>query len=264
MRTEENPNKPVQDGLKMKLLCIGCEQKFSALERKFALEIFYPANENLAHQATYGDWYCKFCVSISWRVLNHQMRDDTYNIHSQVDKCRIKIAYESWKNFLNGDLHSILDFKQHVLVFGPIAYHKIENPPKNLNSFLERNIEFDLIKGADALFTYAKIGKFVIFGFIYNPCSCEWQGGEVGVLGGEFEPMNYNYPPYILDYLINQARGMLEIDQNLSDKQKKKDYEIFLKDKGRYFKSHAYAAKVRDSFLFRDTSASNKKVNSDE
>ncbi len=252
MRTGENPNKPVQDGFKMHLLCIGCEQKFSALERKFALEIFHPANKNLAHQVTYGDWYCKFCVSVSWRVLNAQMRDELYKKHSEFNKNRADVVNETWKNFLLGRQNEISEFKQHALVFDPITdYYDPKSPPNNLNSFLQRNIEFDLIGWGDEIFmTYAKFGRFMIFGFINSPQGHVWKGTEVEVLRGEFGPVQYHYPQYIIDFYSDQAREMLEIQKGMSEQQKKKNYITYLKNPDIYHQSQAYEATVRDFFLF--------------
>jgi hypothetical protein len=256
LRSGKNPNKPVQDGPKMKLLCIGCEQKLSALERKFALEIFHPTNENLAHKTTHSDWYCKFCVSVSWRVLNAKMREDSFNNYSQVSKDKISLAYETWKNFLNGKVDGIGEFKQHVLVHEPIVSFEIDDPPPILNTFLQRTTGFALFSpgefspGDEVLVTYAKIGRFMIFGLINSPQCHEWKGSEVDALGGEFEPVNCEYPQYIIDFYMNQAWEMLRVQESISDEQMIKSYHKFSKNPHRYLQSDAHKAEVRDFALF--------------
>ena len=42
LRFGDNPNKPVQDGFKQKLLCSECEGRFSKFETYFANNFFYP------------------------------------------------------------------------------------------------------------------------------------------------------------------------------------------------------------------------------
>src|ERR1700690_3695395 len=69
MRTSEEPNRRVQDGLTRYWLCRDCEQRLAVWERQFAGSIFRPVTEHGACRVQYDDWLLKFCVSISWRIL---------------------------------------------------------------------------------------------------------------------------------------------------------------------------------------------------
>lgn len=53
IRSEENPNKTIQDIEKRELLCHDCEELFSASERSYANTIFYPYLREKKDEFTY-------------------------------------------------------------------------------------------------------------------------------------------------------------------------------------------------------------------
>ena len=70
IRHTENPNRRVQDGLKLPWLCALCEAKFSQYETAFATKLFHPWNKGVV-RINYTDWLLKFCTSVSWRVRSY-------------------------------------------------------------------------------------------------------------------------------------------------------------------------------------------------
>ena len=64
LRFAANMDERRQDLITMELLCDDCENLFSAWERKFATEIFYPvADGKTVFQ--YGHWFVKFAASLA-------------------------------------------------------------------------------------------------------------------------------------------------------------------------------------------------------
>jgi hypothetical protein len=72
IRLARSPNRRVQDGAKLQLLCDDCEQRFGIWEKEFAENIFAPLHSNPQDSLLeYQDWGLKFAVSVSWRVLTY-------------------------------------------------------------------------------------------------------------------------------------------------------------------------------------------------
>lgn len=58
-----------QDVSKQHLLCDGCEETLSKVERRFAEEIFHVVNQAKPLRIRYGPWLATFCASAVWRAL---------------------------------------------------------------------------------------------------------------------------------------------------------------------------------------------------
>lgn len=69
LRHSENVNKRRQDGLKKKLLCQECEQRFGKREKIFAEKIFRPFLNEKVNSFEYSDWLNYFISSVNWRIL---------------------------------------------------------------------------------------------------------------------------------------------------------------------------------------------------
>lgn len=79
LRSLENTNKRIQDGVKLPLLCDECESLFSGFEKTFSEKIFIPyVNDELDINSVaqgkikyfeYEEWLLKFTLSVQWRGL---------------------------------------------------------------------------------------------------------------------------------------------------------------------------------------------------
>lgn len=68
-RNPNAPNRRLQDGDKLPLLCGECEQRFGDAERSFANEIFKAFHTTDQDRFTYGPWLHYFMTSLAWRTL---------------------------------------------------------------------------------------------------------------------------------------------------------------------------------------------------
>lgn len=224
IRNAENPNKRVQDGYKIKLLCEGCEGLFNDWETEFSKKIFHPYNANTSIKLTYSEWYSKFCVSISWRIIQYYIVERNFLDGKDNEfKQAINQALTVWKGFLKGDIQTPGIFEQHVLPLKAIQVAPTEDTPQNINRFLLRNVELDFVvtDTKSLAMTYAKMGKFVLFGFVLPPNE-KWVGSRVSVNYGRFEPKKYVLPVSVMDFLFDRARKSQKIMDKISLAQQQK------------------------------------------
>ena len=75
MRMADNPNRGVQDGLKLPFLCGECEELFSKYERAFSNRIYQKAiaNDGEIKFESKDDALSYFLLSVAWRVIKHMI-----------------------------------------------------------------------------------------------------------------------------------------------------------------------------------------------
>lgn len=108
-RDLNNVNKVLQDGEKYPMLCLGCENKFSALESNFARKYLdiYSEKKRLPskNKLPFLDDYI---YSVCWRILN----DDLFRMKSYIDSWE-RTPFEEFERYLkdcfNGKIAKPLD-----------------------------------------------------------------------------------------------------------------------------------------------------------
>jgi len=68
-RNPNNPNRRLQDGDKLPLLCAACEQRFGEAEREFETNVFSAFHKTDRDHFSYGPWLHYFMTSLAWRTL---------------------------------------------------------------------------------------------------------------------------------------------------------------------------------------------------
>jgi len=63
-RNPNNPNRRLQDGDKLQLLCPQCEQRFGNAESEFATNVFLPFHRADCCEFSYGPWLHYFMTSL--------------------------------------------------------------------------------------------------------------------------------------------------------------------------------------------------------
>jgi hypothetical protein len=90
-----------------------------------------------------------------------------------------------------------------------------------------RAIDLDMCHGGETIFTYTKLGRFVILGFINEPNPNHWVGGRVNANEGSVEPRHYVMPAQFGTYLMGKAELVRESMQGISDRQRTKIDKAF-------------------------------------
>lgn len=249
IRFAQSPNKRVQDGIKLPMLCAKCEGRFNQSETAFATTMFHPWNERSGIPIRYEDWLLKFCVSISWRVLKFaEISTGLTNFTAEQIEMAQK-ASDRWARFLLGFEQNPAQFEQHLIPLDPIDSHSVKGMPSNINRYILRAIEMDIPSGERCAFTYAKMGKFLLFGFVQPP-SHKWVGSKVHVNRGIIGPRAYELPHELIDYIKDRAFRYGELGARISEKQQSKIESDVLRNVDRFRASGTLEAMLRDERLF--------------
>ena len=149
LRASDNPNVPLQDGLKTPFLCDTCEKKFGEYERKFS-KIYrnFAGSFGVAEFDSNSDMFRYFVLSIGWRVLQYLnekgIGELTNEEHQAIDS-----KLEQWRLALRDEDHRFIkQQKQYVIpttrwsYFAKIPTHKISNVGADFQVFGPENRSF--------------------------------------------------------------------------------------------------------------------------
>lgn len=202
----------------------------------------------------------RFCTSISWRVLLHyreQKELDGWDADSLklVDK-----AEKAWRNFLLKRSPHVRPFRQHLLPLEGIVESSFK-VASNINRYLLRTVDIDILKGSHSIYTFAKLGPIVITGWIMESDRPQnrWSGTSVNVNAGTLKPRRVGLPDTFGDYLNQKAHLVAQKFASMSDAQVSKISADVERNSSRFFESMTYDALLFDS----DLSAQHEKVRKD-
>lgn len=254
MRNGSSPNQRVQDGVKRHWLCTSCEGLLSCSETAFATKLFYPYTGGESTQIIYGEWLLRFCVSVSWRVLQFHKEQTSLKGYEPDAVARIAEAEATWKAFLLGQRPHPGHFEQHLVPFGAIESisNRSENLSPNINRYLMRTVDMDLCRGETTNFVYSKLGRFVILGFIREDHLSRWQGTKVHVKTGRIEPRQYTMPRGVFEYLNSRARLEAGLLSGVSLRQSEKIGQAFRANIDKFVDSDQFVAMQNDVRMFGD------------
>jgi hypothetical protein len=187
----------------MPWLCSDCETKFSAYETAFVNRLFRPwldGNNRIFYEA----WLLKFCVSVSWRVVKfaYGRNNDTHYTAEQI--ALLKEAEAQWRAFLRGDVSHPGSFEQHILFFDVFEDTNVPDLPTNINRWITGAVTLDIVGSDRQLMTFAKLGKFMIFGIIQKG-SAVWQGTKINTNQGWFKSGKFVVPAGLVDLFREKA-----------------------------------------------------------
>lgn len=265
IRGGEAPNLRIQDGPKRYWLCLACEGLLGRDETAFADQLFHPYSSGETSRFVYGEWLLPFCVSVSWRVL-HLYRELTglKNYTPEAIKT-IDAAEARWKAFLLGQEPHPGSFEQHLLPFdGVKSMTSTSGVAPNLNRYLMRTTDMDLCRNEGlpirTIFVYAKLGRFVMVGFIREDKRGWWKGTKVHLRTGVIEPRTYSLPRSIFEYMNGKAHRVAELLASISPRQSEKIDEAFRKNKERYMGSDEFQALQNDVSMFGEAAFTRRRT----
>jgi hypothetical protein len=248
IRNTDNPNRRVQDGLKLSWLCSACEQKFSRYETAFATKVFHAWGEG-REQLRYSDWLLKFCVSVSWRVLRFARGKNPDHRYTAAQEELMDQAEKRWRAFLNDDAPHPGAFEQHLLPLGIIESTSVPNLPKNFNRFLARAVTLDIVGSDRTLMTFAKLGPFTIFGLVQGNRR-EWAGSKIHVRDGTLGPSKYTIPAGVLGLLVEKASLIASAMDRMSEQQRSKIDQHIVDNVEAFLASDQFKAIEADARMF--------------
>jgi hypothetical protein len=186
---------------------------------------------------------------LSWRVLRFYIEEGAISDYPQEVIEQIKRAEVVWRELLLGKRPHPGEYQQHILPVDRVASVSDGFAP-NLNRYLTRAIDMDLCRGHKTVFSYAKLGRFIVLGFVAEPEPNRWRGTKVNANQGTIEPKSYVLPAAFGEYINGKAKRMATLLESMSEQQHKKVDEAFRKSIDKLVGSDAYDALRADIEMF--------------
>src|SRR5262249_429160 len=124
LRFSETPNHRLQDGMKRRWMCRGCEGNLARLEKRFAEQLFSPIADARPAPYRYGSWLAPCLASIAWRALLY-VTEQPSNEMSADERALIPACQERWRACAAGEAG---DAGPHELHFIPLGLASLANP----------------------------------------------------------------------------------------------------------------------------------------
>jgi len=154
-----------------------------------------------------------------------------------------------WREFLLRKRPHPGRFRQQLLPLDQITGGNSGLVP-NINRYLMRAIQMDLCRGRENIFTYSKLGRFIVIGCAHEPNLQQWQGTAVNANGGVIGPREYVVPRALGSYLNEQAQKISASLSSVSERQKAKIDSAFRVNIDQFVGSDAFSALKADALLF--------------
>lgn len=179
LRRFDNVNKRHQDGIKEKLLCEECEQRFSKSEKLFAENIFKPYLEEDKTEFDYSSWLNYFISSVNWRVMYCELIDclngeNEILPHNFEMLSHTAVALEKYlleKSTFPGTITNHLYFFDISLLI-PLADF---NPV----SFLKRSFFGWVVEGEHCLYVYSNLCGILLITILKSLPVDQWVNTQI-------------------------------------------------------------------------------------
>ena len=257
IRLGMEPNQRVQDGPKRHWMCSPCEGRLNWSETLFSKNLFHPYLAGSGKHFPYSRWLVQFCTSLSWRVLRFYRDEIGLKDWDQEALAHVDRAEKIWRELLLEERSHPGSYQQHLLPLDRIESATGQMAP-NINRYLMRAVDMDICRGGKNIFTYSKLGRFIVLGFVHEPNLGHWRGTRVHANEGIIEPKKYVLPKPFGEYLNYKARRMAELLESVSDKQQSKIDTAFHKGIDRFIGSDSYQAMHADIQMFGDEAFSKR------
>ncbi|WP_095159171.1 hypothetical protein [Pseudomonas sp. Irchel 3E13] len=248
IRMNHSINKRSQDIAKEYWLCGECEQLFSGWEREFANKIFYPMVDKKNDTARYGDWLAKFCASLSWRTLTY-VRSVNPAADSDTEE-KATAAENALADYLLGKSTNLGEYEQHLYPVEGIASSDMTNLPKNINRYLLRTMQMDIVSNTENMIIFTKLPGFILMGLTGHPEAKEMRSSRVALGDGILKPRKYTFPSGVGDYIFAKAEQIAETYKTMSPSQQKMIDASIRKNPQRAAKSGTIEAFEHDLSMF--------------
>ena len=251
LRTSEAVDRSAQAGPWDHVLCVECEGRFNRWETPFANRVYRPFLEGERGMLQYGPWLPLFATSLTWRVLTfYRTHPEAGGKHKVIeDWSCTDDAERTWRECLLGERPHPGRYLQHYVRFDYVANATGPVPP-NLNTYLMRSLDFDVMASSRSIVVYMKLPGFMFFGFAEGDGREGWRGTRLGFNGGTFDHRDVQVPEYVArDFIRPKADVVRAAAASMSERQKTKVAERVRKDPDRAARSGTFAAIAHDRSL---------------
>lgn len=251
IRNASNPNRRIQDGLKIPLLCLQCENAFSLWEGSFKQQVFDPihsAAPQLHSHIEYGKWLLKFSVSVCWRVLKSSAIENDLDHLTDIQRIGANKALSIWEEFLSGQIPNPGQFEQHLIVLdGNRLYYGPDISPY-LYRYMLRSVDAGVFCNDRWAVVYAKLGHIIICSRLQKEkCEC-WDRTKIHVNRGVLKPNEFSLPDNLAALINIRANKGLDVSQQLSERQSDVISKAALEDIPKFKGTEVFSAIQRDVY----------------
>lgn len=139
MRQVTDPNKGIQDGIKLPFLCDECEELFSKYETYFSNNIYIKTvqNDGIIEFNSRDDNISYFLLSISWRVMKW-VRENDKTTFTNLENEQVDEVIETWRKLLkNENMYEIRKIQQFIIPTQKLKFFQ------NINFRVHDNVMLD-------------------------------------------------------------------------------------------------------------------------
>ncbi|HDR6289270.1 TPA: hypothetical protein QCU33_005402 [Bacillus cereus] len=249
LRLSSEPNRSIQDGEKMHLLCGECEQIFSDSERRFSNGIYVPfKNDGFNNTLRYdGDWLCRFITSVNWRILYLDIKwleEDT----SRIDETKLSLLKKTEKimrEYLLKQRMNIDYIENHIFFFDTVEQAVgVTNP----HATMQGSVFGYSVGKDDSYYVFTNLAGIWIVTIIQKHPKEKWRNTFVKNEPGRLRsPQNIESP---VTSEIEHIEGLRnQFTEGLSEKQQKQIEDKILNDIEGFMKSGSYKRIMMDRKL---------------
>jgi hypothetical protein len=151
--------------------------------------------------------------------------------------------------FPQGPVPHPAEFEQHLLIFDIIESTNLSNLPTNFNRFMTGAVTLDIVGSERSVMTFAKLGRFIIFGMIQKGPN-QWDGTKVHVKHGLLKPGKISIPAGLLDLFREKAENVATAMSKISSVQRAKIDKHILDNLDAFAESDQFASIRADASMF--------------
>jgi hypothetical protein len=224
-RSNNAPNKLVEDLEWRYLLCEQCEGLLSKSESDVCEHIFLPLHERKQDRFRYGLSFVRFAVSVAWRGLVVLRREGSLGRLNEIPK-GVESAERSWREYLLSGRATPAPHVIHALPMDVPTNLDTRGRSPYLARFLLRMPSLGTQCRNGAGYIVVKMARLFVFGTIASGHERqEWRATQLHASGGAWGVEKYHVPGWFEGYLNRGAELLQEHSTTLSLRQKKRTNE---------------------------------------
>src|ERR1700683_1368534 len=180
-----DPNRRVQSGPKMHLLCAPCEVAFSKSETEFAQTFYHPTLDGEMLEIVWTRGLAHFVASLTWRNVVKTMREHVGAIEgvwTTADWAAIGHAEVRLRQYLLAQAPYPAEIEHHVFATGANA----RTEHKGVNTVLNLAISVGMPATDHSVYSIVSVPGMIFFALL-NPtdeCRHLWRKGTLVLPGG--------------------------------------------------------------------------------
>src|SRR5439155_17206906 len=113
-----------------------------------------------------------------------------------------------------------------------------------------RAVDMDVVHNGKRGFTFAKMGRLILFGMVGDDPVTGWRGTKIHVREGVLGSDRYEVPMGVLEYITERVHELTEKMRSISPRQKQVIDRTFRNDLDRFAGSELFTAIERDVGMF--------------